>query len=337
VVVGHSRAPRVNPPRIELASPRHRYAPFRWSSTKVERAAFGSRSEPRVKSNMHANENLTTHTSDRSAQYWAGLALIGMIGGLMSGLFAVGGGLIMLPLLMAFERFDQRSAAATSLAAVVPTAMVGSLTYLINHEIDLTAGALISAGAVGGAVIGSKLLKLIPLVWLRWMFIAFMLAVSGRMFLVTPVRGVFVSFSTAVALGYVVLGLVMGIASGLFGIGGGIVAVPAMVAVFGLSDLVAKGTSLLVIIPTSMVGTAANWRAKTVDVRAGLVVGLGATIGAVPGADLALILPPRLSGILFATLTVAVAGQLTVKAVRAARMPVPTAQASPPSPAIPKP
>jgi len=254
----------------------------------------------------------------------------------MSGLFAVGGGLIMLPLLMAIEHFDQRSAAATSLAAVMPTAIVGSLTYLINHEIDLTAGALISVGAVGGAVIGSKLLKLIPIVWLRWMFIAFMFAVSGRMFLVTPVRGAFVSLSPAVTLGYVVLGLVMGIASGLFGIGGGLIAVPAMVAIFALSDLVAKGTSLLVIVPTSIVGTAANWRAKTVDVRAGLVVGLGAMIGAVPGANLALVLPPRLSGILFAALTVAVAGQLTVRALRAARMPVLTAPVAPPSSAIPK-
>jgi len=125
---------------------------------------------------MNVNEELTQHTSKRSVQYWAGLAVIGATGGVMSGLFAVGGGLIMLPLLMAFADLDQRRAAATSLAAIVPTAIVGSFTYLINHQINLLAGSLIAAGAVSGAVIGSKLLKRIPIVWLRWMFIAFILA-----------------------------------------------------------------------------------------------------------------------------------------------------------------
>ena len=132
---------------------------------------------------------------------------------------------------------------------------------------------------MSGAVIGSKLLKRLPIVWLRWPFIAFILAVSLRMVLIAPVRGAGVRFSAAVGLGYVVLGLVMGIASGHLVSVGGIIAVPAMVAIFALSDLVAKGTSLIVIIPTSLVGTATNWHARTVDVRTGLAVGLGAAIG----------------------------------------------------------
>ena len=248
---------------------------------------------------------------------WATLVLIGTIGGLLSGLFAIGGGLVMVPLLTTFARMNQRVASATSLAAVVPAAVVGSITYLIAGEIDLTAGGLVSAGAIPGAVIGSALLRRIPLTVLRWMLIVFILLVAARLLLITPVRGHHASFSLSVGAGYVMLGLLMGILSGLFGIGGGIIVVPALIAVFGFSDLVAKGTSLVVMIPTSLVGTAANWRAGSVNLRAGLVLGVVATLASIPGALLALSIPARPSSVLFGILLVGVAAQLAYRAVKA--------------------
>jgi uncharacterized membrane protein YfcA len=87
-----------------------------------------------------------------------------------------------------------------------------------------------------------------------------------------------------------------------------------------LSDLIAKGTSLLVMIPTSLVGTVANWRAKTVDVVAGLVVGVVATLASIPGTFLAIALPPRLSAILFGVLLLIIATDLTVRALRQGRV-----------------
>ena len=253
---------------------------------------------------------------NKGPRYWLVLALIGVIGGVLSGAFGIGGGIIMVPLLVWLARLDQRTAAATSLVAIVPTAVVGSIAYFANGEIDLAAGGLVSVGAVAGAFVGTRLLRRIPLVWLRWMFIALVVVVAVRMLLVPPERGVSVELTVWVALGYIALGLAMGVASGLFGIGGGVIAVPALVAVFGASDLVAKGTSLAVMIPTGVAGTFSNARAGVVDVRAGLVVGLAATAASVPGVALALIMPPRLSGVLFALLLLAAAAQLTVAAIR---------------------
>ena len=244
------------------------------------------------------------------------LALIGVVGGLLSGAFGIGGGIIMVPLLVSVGGLDQRAAAATSLVAIVPAAVVGSITYFVNGEIDFAAGGLVAIGAVVGTLIGTRLLRTIPLAWLRWMFIALIVVVAVRMLLVPPERGDSVELTVWVALAYVALGLVMGVASGLFGIGGGVIAVPALVALFGASDLVAKGTSLLVMIPTGVAGTVSNARAGVVDVRAGLVVGVAATVASVPGVALALIMPPRLSGILFAALLLAAAAQLTVRAIR---------------------
>jgi uncharacterized membrane protein YfcA len=249
-------------------------------------------------------------------RYWTALVIIGLIGGVLSGAFGIGGGIIMVPLLTALAGLDQRTAAATSLVAIIPAALVGSISYLANGEIDLAAAGLVAVGAVAGTLVGTRLLRRLSLVWLRWMFIALIVAVAARMLLVAPERGESVELTVWVALGYIALGLVMGVASGLFGIGGGVIAVPALVAVFGASDLVAKGTSLLVMLPTAIAGTASNARARIVDVRAGLVVGLAATVGSLPGVALALVMPPRLSGILFAALLLVAAAQLTVRALR---------------------
>ena len=77
----------------------------------------------------------------------------------------------------------------------------------------------------------------------------------------------------------------MGVASGLFGIGGGIIAVPLLVSVFAVGELVAKGTALLVSIPTSAVGTLSNRRGNLVDIRAGLIIGTAAAVASVPAVS----------------------------------------------------
>jgi uncharacterized membrane protein YfcA len=250
------------------------------------------------------------------------LVAIGVIGGILSGLFAIGGGILMVPLLVWRARMDQRRAAATSLVAIIPTAVVSSAAYLIHGDIDVVAGAFVAVGAVVGAVIGSRLLRRLPVTWLRWAFIVFLLAIAARLLLVTPGRGHSIPLTPLVMLCYVGLGLVMGIASGLFGIGGGIIAVPLLVSIFAVGELVAKGTALLVSIPTSVVATTSNHRhglLQTADIRAGLIVGTAAALASVPAVDLAVAIPAKVSGILFAVLLVTVASQLAVKSLRSQR------------------
>ena len=253
--------------------------------------------------------------------YWVNLTLIGLLGGLLSGAFGVGGGIIMVPLLVGLAGMDDRRAASTSLVAIVPASSVGVIIYLAQGQVDLVAGGIIAAGAVVGAIIGSRLLRRISLVWLRFMFVALLVVVAARLFIVAPVRGDHLELSWLVAGGYVVLGLLMGIASGLFGIGGGVIAVPALITVFGVSDLIAKGTSLLVVIPTGIVGTIAHLRRGIVDTRAGLVVGAAAIAASAPGAAIALAIPPRLSGVLFASLLVLAAIHLTITGIRGQNRP----------------
>ncbi|WP_235508406.1 sulfite exporter TauE/SafE family protein [Agromyces sp. Soil535] len=251
---------------------------------------------------------------------WVRLALVGAAGGLLSGAFGVGGGILMVPLLIVFANMDQRRASATSLAAIVPAAIAGSLTYFANGQIDLLAALIVAVGGIIGSWIGSWLLRRLSLGWLRWLFIALLIAVAVRLVLVAPVRADgLLELDALPILGMIALGVVIGIASGLFGIGGGVIMVPAFIALFGMSDLVAKGTSLAVMIPTAVSGTVANTRAGMVDLRVALVVGLAATVASFGGVAIAFLLSPEWSAWLFAALMVVAAVQLAIRAIRLQR------------------
>lgn len=246
--------------------------------------------------------------------------VVGAIGGLLSGMFGVGGGIVMVPLLILLAGMDQRRASATSLAAIVPTAIAGSVTYFANGQVDLVAAALVAIGGIVGGWLGARLLARLPLEWLRWLFIALLVVIAIRLAVTAPDRAADpVPLEVGPALGLVALGLVVGIASGLFGVGGGLIMVPAFMTLFGLGDLMARGTSLVAMIPTAVSGTLTNLRTGIVDLRAALIAGIAATLAAFPGVALAFLVPPEVGGWLFAALLVVAAVQLAIRAVRAQR------------------
>ncbi|MBM7829412.1 putative membrane protein YfcA [Agromyces cerinus] len=264
---------------------------------------------------MTSADSSSAETARRAG--WARLAVIGAVGGLLSGAFGVGGGILMVPLFVTFAGMDQRRASATSLAAIVPTAIVGSIVYFISGEVDVIPALFVAAGGIIGSWIGARLLRRLPLGWLRWMFIALLVAVAVRMLVFVPERtAAHLELDALTIIGMVALGLVIGVASGLFGIGGGLVMVPAFMLFFGMSDLVAKGTSLAVMIPTAISGTVTNARGGVVDLRAGIIAGLAATAASFGGVALAHLMSPEVSTWLFATLVVIAAVQLSVRAVR---------------------
>jgi uncharacterized membrane protein YfcA len=255
------------------------------------------------------------------------LVLVGAIGGVFSGALGVGGGIVMVPLLLLLLSFDQRRAVATSLAAIVLSSISGAATYAIAGHTDVIAGVLLGAGGVAGTLLGTRLLKVLPIAVLRWGFIALLVVIAVRMFLVVPDRASEVEFGVATAVGLVVSGIVMGVLAGLFGVGGGVLIVPLLIAVFGTSDLVAKGTSLLAMIPISIAGSIANVRNDLVRPLDGLVLGGTALLSSLGGAAIAFILPPWLSSLLFGIFVAATALQLTLRAIgqqRAAMLGDPT-------------
>lgn len=113
-----------------------------------------------------------------------------------------------------------------------------------------------------------------------------------------------------------ILGLVGGVLAGLFGVGGGILFVPTLVLVLGLTQVHAEATSLLAILPTVIVGTWRQRRHGNVDLRAGLLVGIGSIAGVEGGVLIAKSLPEDTLRRLFAVLMFLVAASLAWRALR---------------------
>jgi uncharacterized membrane protein YfcA len=111
-------------------------------------------------------------------------------------------------------------------------------------------------------------------------------------------------------------GLAAGVVSGLFGVGGGVVFVPALVFIYDAGQVQAEATSLLAIIPVALVGA---WRQRAygnVRVREGVAMGLLAAVGTFGGVALANALPERALKLGFAALMVVVAVQLARDALK---------------------
>jgi uncharacterized membrane protein YfcA len=115
----------------------------------------------------------------------------------------------------------------------------------------------------------------------------------------------------------VLIGLVAGITSGMLGVGGGVLFVPGLVFVAGLSQVDAEATSLLAIIPVALLGAARQRRYGNVRLGEGVLIGVLSLAAAVAGVALANVLSGRTLRVLFALLMLGVAVQL----VREARRP----------------
>ena len=107
-----------------------------------------------------------------------------------------------------------------------------------------------------------------------------------------------------------VLGALAGVVAGLFGVGGGILFVPALVLVLGLSQLHAEATSLLAILPTAIAGTWRHYRYGNTDLRAAAWIGLAAIGGVQLGVLAAEALPDHVLRRLFGGLLIVTAAQL---------------------------
>ncbi len=117
----------------------------------------------------------------------------------------------------------------------------------------------------------------------------------------------------------IVIGVLAGVLAGLFGIGGGILLVPALALVLGLNHVDAEATSLLAIIPAAAIGA---WRQKgygNLDLKTGLTVGLFAALAAIVGVALVNVLASSLVRYCFAALMLYVAWRMAASAIKQLR------------------
>lgn len=112
---------------------------------------------------------------------WLILAAVGTLGGAFSGLFGVGGGAVMVPLLVMWVGFDERRATGTSLAAIVIIASVAAGAQALYGNVHVEEGVLVGVPAVGGVLFGTWLQQRVPVRWISLGFAALLVAIAVRL------------------------------------------------------------------------------------------------------------------------------------------------------------
>ena len=250
-----------------------------------------------------------------------GLLILGLSAGILSGLFGIGGGVLIVPVLLMFFGMDMLSANATSLAAMVlPVGIFGVIQYYKSGLLNIKFVLWISAGLIVGSFFGAEIATAINDHILTIAYTVFLLYVCLSFW------GVFGYIGKAIAIPkgniaipkniytLLVMGFFAGIIAGMFGKGGGIVIVPILVGLFGFSYKEAAATSLAALLPPvglpAIIIYAQN---GNLDILyAGLIAG-GLIVGTLFGSKMAIKLPSVIFKKLYAFFLLVVVVQLVVK------------------------
>jgi len=113
-------------------------------------------------------------------EMWIWYVVGGVAAGILSSMFGVGAGILLVPLLSIAFGFGQKSAQGMSLAVMVPMALVGAIRYHLNPDVplNLPVAGIVAVGGVLGAIIGSKIVFGIPNIILKRMFACFIIIVG---------------------------------------------------------------------------------------------------------------------------------------------------------------
>ncbi|MEP1585798.1 MAG: sulfite exporter TauE/SafE family protein [Tateyamaria sp.] len=267
------------------------------------------------------------------------LGLGGMVG-ILSGMFGVGGGFLMTPLLF-FIGIPPAVAVATEANQIVASSFSGVLAHLKRKTVDLRMGGVLLIGGLVGAALGVVLfnyLKALGQVDLlvKLCYVLFLGVIGGLMFVeslnairktkrgVAPTRkkhnwihklpfkmrfrvsGLYIS-----VIPPLLVGLLVGILAAIMGVGGGFIMVPAMIYLLGMPTKVVVGTSLFQIIFvtafTTMLHATTNF---TVDIVLAVLLLIGGVVGAQIGTRIGVKMKAEQLRILLAVMVLAVCGKL---------------------------
>ncbi|WP_322508657.1 sulfite exporter TauE/SafE family protein [Anaerolinea sp.] len=218
------------------------------------------------------------------------LAIVGLLAGFLGGIIGTGGCSVMLPVLHFWMGYPAPIAVGTTLFAVIFTAISGGYGHLLRRNLDKRAVAWLGGAGILGVLIGS------------WLFTflssqsALLGLILGLLFLWPALRMIWEGIRqagypqkegnqiSAPATGLALFGLIVGMATGIAGLGGGYALVPGLIYLFGAPVYITMGTSLATMIPLALVGGSLKLAGGFVHLSTGLILAAGTMIGAQIGA-----------------------------------------------------
>ncbi|MEM2003292.1 MAG: sulfite exporter TauE/SafE family protein [Nitrososphaerota archaeon] len=220
------------------------------------------------------------------------LIIFGILAGILGGFLGTGGCVIMLPALYFLYNYNLPVAIGTTITAVIITATSGSIAHIKIKNVDYRTTLIVAVSGGIGAVVGSIIFQFLvgqlPVLKI----------ILGFAFLYVSIRMIFEGVSRrkmAEQIGRVVpgsslskslIGFVIGILTGIVGLGGGYALVPSFIYLLGSPVKIAVGTSLTSFISMAVVSGGFKIYQGLVDVAAALSLGVGTAIGAQIGARL---------------------------------------------------
>lgn len=235
----------------------------------------------------------------------ATLIIVGLAAGVLSGLFGIGGGIVIVPSLIVLAGFPLVKATGTSLAAIMlPVGILGVIAYYKARILDIRAATCIALGLLMSVAVGAWLANTLPAGLMKKFFALFCLYVSWTF--IEPLkllkrkkngdqRPAAEPPEAAIkppVPGLVGTGLLAGVMAGMFGIGGGNIIVPILVLAFRFPPKKAIATSLgALLLPIGLPGVLYYHQAGNLDLRAAAWCAAGLFLGTIIGAKMTIKLP----------------------------------------------
>lgn len=230
----------------------------------------------------------------------AGYIILGIIAGILSGLFGIGGGIILVPSIIVFFGVDILDANATSLAAMLlPVGALGVWAYYKAGFINIKESLWIAVGLFVGSFFGGEMAVNISESLLAKLYAGILLYIALSYF---DLFSYFRKKTTSEAssqpklkktfLAFVLVGLGAGVFAGLFGKGGGIIIVPALIGIFRYDPKMAAATSLAALqLPVGLPSVIVYAQNGHLQIQNAALIAVGIIIGAFFGSKLGVKLP----------------------------------------------
>lgn len=253
----------------------------------------------------------------------AGFLILGVAAGILSGLFGIGGGIVMVPSLIVFFGMDILDANATSLTAMLlPVGILGVIAYYKAGLLNIKDSLWISLGLFLGSFLGGELAVNMNESILSKLYAAILLYIATN-YLDIPSyfknkKGIKpVEYEEALkkpVWAYILVGLAAGVFAGLFGKGGGIVIVPMLIGIFHYNTKAAAATSLAALqLPVGLPSVMVYANEGHLNILYAVLIASGIFIGALFGSKMGVKLPSSVFRKIFAVFLIVVAVDMVYK------------------------
>lgn len=254
-----------------------------------------------------------------------GILALGVLAGILSGMFGIGGGVVMVPVLIAFFGLGMLDANAVSLAAMLlPVGILGVINYYKAGYIKIKESLWIALGLFVGSFGGAEIAVSIDVSWLSKLYALFLLYVAIQ-FLDIP-QLIFGKKKSAMTISeqpvkthrslwqFLIVGLFAGIVAGMFGKGGGVIIVPVLIKLFNYEPRAASATSLAALqLPVGLPSVIVYAGEGHLNILYAALLAVGIVAGAFFGSKWVLKLPEVVFKQIYAVFLIGIAGYMVYK------------------------